>query len=351
MITAGIVGVSGYMGGEALRKLLEHPEVKVKWATSRNPENIADFHPNLYGAEVNIIKLEDASPCDVIFVALPTEASLSTINGFIGNGCKVIDLGAAFRLKDIPVWERVYGLKHPYPGLVDRAVYGISELHFNGLRQTDLVANPGCFASSAVLGLSPLIAAEIIDTEHIIVDGLSGTAGAGAELARPAHHPEIANNLVPYNVVDHRHSYEIEQELSIQSGANIKVNLTTTYVPIVRGILTLSHCFPKTKVDRNSLLEIFKKFYKDSYFVKIYDMPKEENASWQYKPYPWVNSVAGTNYCQIGLDYDEKRERIVVFSVLDSIGKGGALAGIENMNIMFGLPRETGISSRGMHPI
>ena len=351
MITAGIIGVTGYMGGEVLRKLLEHPEVKIKWTTSRTPEDIALFHPNLYAEDIPVVTLEEASPCDVVFVALPTKASLPAIQAFIEKGCKVIDLGAAFRLKDITVWERVYGQKHPYPQLVAEAVYGVSELHMDAIKDACLIANPGCYASSAIFGLSPLVKNGLIDARHIIVDGLSGTAGVGTELARPAHHPEIANNLVPYNVVDHRHSYEIEQELSIQADGEVPVHLTTTYVPIVRGILTISHCFPVSPVSRKDLLHLYREFYADSYFVKVYDLPKEEGASWQYLPYPWVSSVAGTNYCYVGLDYDEKRNRLVVFSVLDSIGKGGAQAGIENMNLMFGLPRQTGLTARGFHPV
>ena len=350
MIRAGIVGGSGYMGGEALRGLLGHPEAEVAWVTSRSEGSIADFHPNLFGLDIKLIHPDAATPCDVVFLALPTEASIHEAARFLAEGCKVIDLGAAFRLSDRKVWETTYRLQHPHWELAERAVYGISELHLDAIRKTDLVANPGCFASATILGLAPLVKHDLVDIDRIVVDGISGTAGAGAELARPAHHPEIGNNLVPYNVVGHRHSFEMEQELSQLAGHAVPIHFTPTYVPITRGILSISHTFPRGNLSRDEILSLYKDFYQASPFVQVYDLPREEKASWQYRPYPWVSAIAGTNYCQIGLDVDVARNRIVVFSVLDSIGKGGALAGIENMNIVFGLDRTTGLTRRGMHP-
>ena len=338
------------MGGEALRGLLDHPQAEVAWVTSRSEGNIADFHPNLFGLDIKLIHPDAATPCDVVFLALPTDASIHEAGRFLEQGSKVIDLGAAFRLSNRELWETTYKLQHPNWDLVRRAVYGISDLHFAEIQKTDLVANPGCFASATILGLVPLVKHDLIETDKVVVDGISGTAGAGAELARPAHHPEIGNNLVPYNVVGHRHSLEMEQELSLVAGQEVRVHFTPTYVPITRGILSISHTFPKNKVNRDDLLSLYKEFYRESPFVQVYDLPREEKVSWQYKPYPWVSAIAGTNYCQIGLDVDAQRNRIVVFSVLDSIGKGGALAGIENMNIMFGLDRTTGLTRRGMHP-
>ena len=172
----------------------------------------------------------------------------------------------------------------------------------------------------------------------------------GAELSRAAHHPEIGNNLVSYNVVNPRHTYEIEQELSAIGANPTVVHFTSTYVPIVRGILDMCHVFPTGKVARNTLLDLYRSFYREHPFVEVYDQPRETGTSWQYKPYPWVSAVSGTNYCFIGLDVDPERKRIVVFSALDSVGKGGAQAGIENMNIMAGLDRMAGLARRGLHP-
>ena len=350
MIRVGVMGASGYMGGEALRVLLEHPEVQLAWATSRDEDRIEPCHPNLYDSGVELIHPDKAEPCDVVFLALPTEASIAAARRFLQQGCKVVDLGAAFRLSDQQLWERVYRQRHGCWELTERAVYGLSELHKTQIAQADLIANPGCFSSAAVLALAPLMTERLVDTGRIVVNGLSGTAGAGAELSRSAHHPEIANNLIPYNVVGHRHTCEMEQELTLLAAGTVRVHFTPVYVPIVRGILDVCHGFPDRKMSRADLLDRYKAFYRDQPFVKVYDLPRDEKTSWQYKPYPWVSAVAGTNFCYIGLDVDEARDRIVVFSVLDSIGKGGAQAGIENMNLMCDLPRGMGLNRRGLHP-
>lgn len=350
MISVGIVGASGYMGGEALRVLLDHPEVQLAWATSRTPTKVEDFHPNLYGTGIELIPPEEAGACDIVFLALPTQTSIEAAARFLDLGCRVIDLGAAFRLSDRGIWEAVYQQTHSNWPLVMEAVYGLPELHREEIAVARLIANPGCFSSAAILGLAPLVSERLIDAQRIVVDGLSGTAGAGAELARPAHHPEIGNNLVPYNVVNHRHSFEMEQELSLLADEDVAIHFTPVYVPIVRGILDVCHVFPHETVSRDALLELYREFYSDEPFVQIYDCPRENNVSWQYRPYPWVSAVAGTNHCLIGLDVDEARERIVVFSVLDSLGKGGAQVGIENMNLMLGLERTTGLERRALHP-
>jgi N-acetyl-gamma-glutamyl-phosphate reductase common form len=350
MITVGIVGASGYMGGEALRVLLDHPEVEVLWATSRSSGTIQHYHPNLYASGVELIHPDDATACDAVFLALPTQASIEEAERFLELGCRVIDLGAAFRLADRELWESVYQQSHSNWSLAMEAVYGLPELHREEIAVARLIANPGCFSTAAILGLAPLIREQLVDEHDIVVDGLSGTAGAGAELTRAAHHPEIGNNLVPYNVVNHRHTFEMEQELSLLSDRDVSIHFTPIYVPIVRGILDICHAFPTEAVSREQLLDLYQDFYRDEPFVKIYDCPKEPDVSWQYRPYPWVNAIAGTNYCFIGLDVDESRERIVIFSVLDSLGKGGAQVGIENMNLVFGLERTTGLTRRALHP-
>ncbi|MDH3689832.1 MAG: N-acetyl-gamma-glutamyl-phosphate reductase [Gammaproteobacteria bacterium] len=350
MLEVGIMGGSGYMGGEVLRVLLNHPDAQVAWVSSRAGGTIADYHPNLYGIDVPLVHPDESTPCDVVFLALPTSASIEAAAKFLGQGCKVIDLGAAFRISDRDTWEAVYGQAHTHWGLAAEAVYGISELHLEEIKDAELIANPGCFSSAGILGLAPLVEKDLVDEQRIVVEGLSGTAGAGAELSRAAHHPEIGNNLIPYNVVGHRHTFEIEQELTLLAGSEVCVHFTPVYVPVVRGILDICHAFPHENISRAELLEIYHEFYRDQPFVKVYDLPKDENSSWQYKPYPWVSTIAGTNYCFIGIDVDEARQRIVIFSVLDSIGKGGAQVGIENMNLMFGLDRTAGLERRGLHP-
>lgn len=349
-VRVGVLGASGYMGGEALRVLLEHPEVEIAWATSRSAEPIEHFHPNLLGSGIITIPPDQAGACDVVFLAVPTDVSLDAAAHFIELGCKVIDLGSAFRLGDRALWEATYGLAHSQWKLAEEAVYGLSELRAEQIARARLIANPGCFSSAAILALAPLLGESLIDPMRIVVDGLSGTAGAGAELARPAHHAEIGANLVPYNVVGHRHTLEMEQELSGVAKREVRVHFTPVYVPIVRGILGICHVFPDRPFDRGTALEVVRTFYRDAPFVHVFDLPSEAGAAWQYRPYPWVSAVVGTNHCHIGLDVDPERGRIVVFSALDSIGKGGAHAGVENMNLMFGLPRTTGLERLGSHP-
>ena len=350
MTSAGILGGSGYMGGEALRVLLDHPDVEVAWATSRQPSAIEEHHPNLYGTGIKLIHPDEAEPCDIVFMALPTEASIESTQRYLEAGSKVIDLGSAFRLRDQQTWERVYNMAHSNWSLAEQAVYGLNELHIDEITQANLIANPGCFSSAAILGLAPIVANHFIDPLKLSVAGLSATAGAGAELARAAHHPEIGNNLVAYNAVGHRHSYEMEQELSLLVDAEVRIHFTPVYVPITRGILNICRGFLARPTSRDELLTLYRDYYQSQPFVQIFDLPKEPSASWQYRPYPWVSAIAGTNYCQIGIDVDQERDSVVIFSVLDSVGKGGAQVGIENMNIMFGFDRTSGLTRRGLHP-
>lgn len=267
---------------------------------------------------------------------------------FLQAGARVIDLGAAFRLQARHTWERVYGQPHVAWPLVHEAVYGLPELHEERLRTARLVANPGCFSSAAILGLAPLLKAGLVEAQRLVVDGLSGTAGA--EFSHAMHHPEIGGNVVLYNVVGHRHTYEMEQELSGVANRSVHVHFTPCYIPIVRGIVDICRCFPTASLLRAQLLEVFRQLYTGQPFVKVYDQPRDEDDAWNYKPYPWVSSVAGTNYCYIGMDLDEARHSIVVMSVLDSVGKGGAQVAIENLNIMAGWHRTDGLLDRGLHP-
>jgi len=177
MITVGIVGASGYMGGEVLRVLMDHPEVDIAWATSRSGGRIEEYHPNLYDSGIELIHPDRVTPCDVVFLALPTAASICESARFLSMGAKVIDLGSAFRLQDRATWERVYGQKHGQWTLAEQAVYGINELHRADVENASLIANPGCFSSAAILALAPLMEEGLVETEKLVVTGISGTAG------------------------------------------------------------------------------------------------------------------------------------------------------------------------------
>jgi N-acetyl-gamma-glutamyl-phosphate reductase len=194
MIHVGIYGGSGYMGGEALRVLLEHPEAEISWITSRSGKPVEYYHRNLYGKDLKFVKPDQVTRCDVVFVALPTGQIMQTAQGILRDGTRIIDLGADFRLKNRQDWEAKYSKKHESWELAGEAVYGITELHREEIRKARLVANPGCYSSAAILGLAPLVSKGMIDNEKIIVDGLSGTTGVGSDLNIASHHPEIANN-------------------------------------------------------------------------------------------------------------------------------------------------------------
>jgi len=350
MVSVGIVGGSGYMGGEALRVLLRHPHADIAWVTSRSPGPVEQVHPNLYDTGLHFVPLEEVKTPDFVLLALPTGASIEVAVRFLQAGARVIDLGAAFRLHERHTWERVYGQPHTAWPLVHEAVYGVPELHAERMRTARLIANPGCFASAAILGLAPLLKAGLVDGQRLVVDGLSGTAGAGAEFSRAMHHPEIGGNVVLYNVVGHRHTYEMEQELSGVAHQGVRVHFTPCYIPIVRGIVAICRCFPTEALSRTHLLEVCRQFYQGQPFVKVYDQPQHEEDLWHYKPYPWVSAVAGTNYCYIGMAVDDDRHSLVVMAVLDSVGKGGAHVAIENLNIMAGFARTAGLLERGYHP-
>ena len=330
--------------------VLEHPELEVAWATSRTPGPIEAHHPNLHGLGLRLVAPEATTPCDIVMLAVPTEAAIREARRFLDEGAKVVDLGATFRLHDRKTWEKIYETPHADWTLAEEAVYGIPELHGEAICATRLVANPGCFSSAAILALAPLVAAGCVEPERLVVDGLSGTTGVGAELTRAAHHPELGSNLVAYNAVGHRHTFEMEQELGALGGEAVQVHFTPVYVPIVRGILAVCHAFPRERIRRDEVLEMIGAFYADAPFVHVWDAPSPSTGSWRYEPYPWVSAVAGTNHCLIGADVDEERGRIILLSALDSIGKGGAQVGIENVNMMLGLPRTCGLERLGLHP-
>ncbi|MGD9763837.1 MAG: N-acetyl-gamma-glutamyl-phosphate reductase [Candidatus Binatia bacterium] len=349
-VDVGVVGGSGYSGGELLRLLLGHPQARIGFVTSRGERPLESVHRNLVGTGLRFIREEEAPDCDVVFLCTPARESMLKAPPWLARGAKVVDIGSDFRLKDRALFERVYKAEHTCWELVGEAPYGATELHRPAIQRARLVANPGCFAYTAILALAPLVKERLIDCERVVVDGLSGTSGAGAEPVTPTHHSEIGNGVFPYNVVDHRHTYEIEQELSGQAGTPVTIHFTPYYCPFTRGILAGCHGFLTRKVSRADVLALYQAFYRDEPFVRVLAFAKDPTASWQYLPYPSVASVAGSNYVQIGLDVDERRGRVVAFGALDNLGKGAASSAIQNMNCMLGLPEDSGLRGPGLHP-
>lgn len=349
-LQVGIVGGSGYSGGELLRLLHTHPQARIAWVTSRGERPLESIHRNFVGSGLHFIREEEAGDADVVFLCTPARESMLKAPRWLERGAKVVDIGSDFRLKDRATFERVYKAEHTCWELVGEAPYGATELHRAAIRAARLVANPGCFAYTAILTLAPLAKEQLIDLERVVVDGLSGTSGAGAEPVTPTHHSEIGNGVFPYNVVDHRHTYEIEQELSGVAGAPVTVHFTPYYCPFTRGILAGCHGFLTRAVSRADLLDLYQAFYRDEPFVRVLAFDKDPKASWQYLPYPSVASVAGSNFVQIGVDVDERRRRVAAFGALDNLGKGAASSAIQNMNCMTGLPETAGLEGVGLHP-
>lgn len=348
--SVGIVGGSGYSGGELLRLLLGHPRARIAWVTSRGDKSLEAIHRNMVGTGLRFVREEETAPCDAVFLCTPARESMAKAPRYLGEGAKVVDLGSDFRLKDRAVFERVYRAQHSCWELVADAPYGATELHRAVIRRARLVANPGCFAYTAILALAPLVKERLIELDKVVVDGLSGTSGAGAEPSVPTHHSEIGNSAFPYNVVDHRHTAEIEQELSGVAGTPVTVHFTPYYCPFSRGILAGCHGFLSRAITRADLLDLYAAFYRDEPFISVLAFAKDPGVSWQYVPYPSVASVAGSNFVQIGVDVDERRRRAVVFGALDNLGKGAASSAIQNLNCMLGLPEDSGIAGRGLHP-
>ena len=303
MVSLGIVGGSGYMGGEALRVLLRHPQADIAWVTSRSPGPVEHVHANLSDTDLHFVRLEAVKTPDFVLLALPTGASMEIAVRFLQAGARVIDLGAAFRLHDRPTWERVYGQPHAAWPLVHEAVDGRPELPAERLRTARLIAHPGGFASAAMLGLAPLLQAGLVEGQRLVVAGLSGPAGAGAACARARHHPEIGGHVVLYNVVGHRHTYEREQELTGVAHREGRVHFTPCSIPIVRGLVAICRCCPTAALSRAHLLALCRQFDQRQPFVKGYDQPQEADDAWHYTPYPWVSAVAGTNYGYLGIHH------------------------------------------------
>lgn len=350
-VRVGVIGGSGYAGGELLRLLLGHPQVEIAWVSSRGDQKLERIHRNLAQAGVKFCREEEAGPCDVVFLCVPATVAMKYVPRLLDKKVCVIDMSADFRLRDRQTYERVYGSEHTAFQLMEQAVLGIPELYREELRQARLIANPGCFAITAILGLAPLVKrfADAIELDRLVVDGCSGTSGAGAQPIALIHHSEIATSVQPYNVVDHRHTYEMEQELTHVAGQPVTVHFTASHGPFVRGILITAHAFLKRPLNREDLLQAYCHFYQDEPFVRVLTFAREET-SYVYEPYPSCGQVQGSNFCHIGLEVDAVRGRAVLFSATDNLMKGAAGNAVQCMNLALGLPETCGLEARGLHP-
>lgn len=345
MIKVGVLGATGYAGIETVRLLLRHSDVEITRIVSHSYEGIpiSELYPNLRGiCDIKCTGLDSddiASACDLVFTALPHGASKEVIPSLYKKGLRIIDLSGDFRYNDPAVYEKWYGQPHSDPELLNEAVYGLCELHRDKIRGARLIGNPGCYTTCSITGLYPIVNSGFADNRSIIIDAKSGVTGAGRGLNLPNLFCECTETMKAYKVATHRHTSEIEQELSLAAGEDIILSFTPHLSPMKRGILATCYINLKESKTTEELIALYKDFYKDEPFIRVYDAGT----------LPEVKHVAGSNYVGIGIVVDERLNRAVIISCLDNLVKGAAGQAIQNMNIMYGLPEGTGLLDAGLY--
>jgi N-acetyl-gamma-glutamyl-phosphate reductase len=361
-IRVAVVGASGYTGGELLRLLADHPIMEVILITSEKSagQPLDSAFPHLSSAFKQALMFEPlvaenlAGRVDAAFLALPHTKSFDPVKACLASGKPVVDLSADYRLRDPGAYETWYQTVHPHPDLLRKAVYGLPELHRAAIKDARLVAAPGCYPTAAILQLAPLVAHRMVELDSIIVDAKSGVSGAGRAPALPYHFPEAHEAMEAYKIGRHRHTPEIEQELTaLASGprpnsgtlssseeAPVQVIFTPHLVPMNRGILSTAYCRLKTQVEPMEVWDLYTRFYKEEPFIRL----KEGQASAN------PNQVRGSNYCDMTVCVDGRTRHVVTTAALDNLVKGAAGQAIQAMNLMLGLPEATGLASPPVFP-
>ncbi|MEW6335414.1 MAG: N-acetyl-gamma-glutamyl-phosphate reductase [Thermodesulfobacteriota bacterium] len=345
MIRVGIYGGSGYTGQELLRLLTAHPEAKVTAATSRRFAGmpVAEVYPVFSGLTELVYTDTSAEALaglvDIVFLALPHGVSMAFAPVFLKAGRKVIDLSADFRIRDAATYEAWYG-RHAAPEVLQEAVYGLPELYRDRIRASRLVANPGCYPTSIILGLAPVLRSGWIDTGSIIADSKSGVSGAGREPLIASLYCEVAEGFKAYKVAGHRHTPEIEQELGVLAQSELKITFTPHLLPVKRGILSTMYARLTRDVTTDEATALYREFYRGEPFVRIC-RPGQ---------FPNLSAVAGSNYCDMGVAIDKRTGRIIIVSAIDNLVKGASGQAIQNMNLMYGLRENTGLPAIALFP-
>jgi N-acetyl-gamma-glutamyl-phosphate reductase len=341
--TVGIINVTGYVGIELARLLCRHPGVDLISVTGRSAagQKLGKVFPHMAGIDLTIeTRLGEV---DLAFSAMPHGESAAEVVPLLERGLKVVDMSGDFRLKDAVEWQSWYGHVHPMPDFIKKAVYGIPELHRGEIKETQLVANPGCYSTGAILALAPAVAAGIIEPD-IIVDSKSGVSGAGRTLKLTNHFCEVDEDVCAYAVEGHRLMPEIVQEVNlIYQGPAAKITFMPHLIPMNRGIL--SSCYATLKMDKVAgnnpkeyLKSVYRDFFADEPFIRIVDDP------------PHTKQVQGSNFCHIYTTVDSRTGKFIVLSVIDNLVKGAAGQGVQNMNLMLGLPEAMGLDAPAMFP-
>ena len=336
VIKVGIVGGTGYTGVELLRILVLHPQVELRVITSRADAGMAlsKMFPSLRGhIDIHFAHPDEANleQCDVVFFATPNGIAMQQVRALLDAGVRVIDLAADFRIKDLGVWEKWYGMTHACPELIERAVYGLPEINRAEIKGATLVANPGCYPTAVQLGFIPLLESGLVDSESLIADAKSGVSGAGRKAEVGSLFAEASDNFKAYGVMGHRHLPEIRQGLTFVSKSQVGLTFVPHLTPLIRGIHATLYARMKTTVDLQSL---FEQRYANEPFVDV--MPAGSH--------PETRSVRGSNKCRIAVHRPQDGDTVVVLSVIDNLVKGAAGQAVQNMNIMFDLPEATALN-------
>ncbi len=343
MVKAGIVGGTGYTGVELLRLLASHPQVELRVITSRSEEGtpVAEMFPNLRGhvdLAFSVPDIQVLKQCDVVFFATPNGTAMTMVRELLEAGVKVIDLAADFRLKDVPNWEKWYGMGHASPELVAEAVYGLPEWNREAIKGARLVANPGCYPTAVVLGFLPLLEQGLISCDGLVADAKSGASGAGRKAAVGTLLCEVEGNFKAYGVAGHRHLPEIRQTLGLAAGREVGLTFVPHLVPMVRGIhATL---YGRLKGEGVNLQELYESRYRNEPFVDV--LPAGSH--------PETRSVRGINTCRIAVHQPQGGDTVVVLSAIDNLVKGAAGQAVQNMNILFSLPETAGLEGIAVLP-
>ncbi len=346
MIKAGIVGATGYAGNELTRLLLSHPGVEIEWLVSKSfaGSPFADIYRNfthILDMECSGDDLEKLSAqVDVVFTATPQGYLASVLTGDMLRAARFIDLSADYRLKDVSVYEKWYGIEHKSPDLINRAVYGLCEINRAEIAGTDLLANPGCYTTCSILTTLPLAAEGLIDTDTLIINALSGVSGAGRSAKTANLFCEVNENAKAYGVTSHRHTPEIEEQLSRAALHPVTVQFTPHLIPVNRGILVTASASLSKDCGPEQIRWAYEKYYGKERFIRLLDDGL----------FPETRFVEGSNYTDIGFKVDERTNRVIMMGALDNLVKGAAGQAVQNMNIMFGLEESTGLDAIPMMP-
>ena len=346
MIKVGIIGSTGYAGGELARLLLQRDDVEIKWYGSKSyvDQKYASIYQNMFQIvddtcmDDNMAQLADL--VDVVFTATPQGLCASLINEEILSKVKVIDLSADFRIKDVNIYEQWYKIKHPTPEFIKEAVYGLPEINREQIAHARLVANPGCYPTCSTLSIYPLVKEGLIDTDTLIIDAKSGVSGAGRGAKIDNLYCEVNESCKAYGVATHRHTPEIEEQLSYAAGKPVMINFTPHLIPMNRGILITAYASLKKEVTYEDLKAVYDQYYEKEQFVRV--LPKDVC--------PQTRWVEGSNYVDVNVKIDPRTRRVIMMGAMDNVVKGAAGQAIQNMNLMFGLLENTGLKQIPLFP-